>query len=46
MTRATQKGEELFYLDEFLRDQLGLDVAELKPAVSGGQEVSHFDGAM
>lgn len=33
MTRAAQKREEIFFADEFLRDQLTLKIAELKPAI-------------
>lgn len=33
MTRLAQKDEELFCLEEFLRKQLRLDVAEVKPAL-------------
>jgi hypothetical protein len=32
MTRAAQKDEELFYADEFVRQQLNLDVVKVKPA--------------
>jgi hypothetical protein len=34
MTRIAQKDEELFYLGEFLRDQLRLNVTELKPVLN------------
>jgi hypothetical protein len=33
MTRAAQKGEEIFYAGEFLRNQLRLNVAEIKSAI-------------
>jgi hypothetical protein len=33
MTRAAQKDEEIFYTGEFLRNQLKLNLAELKPAI-------------
>src|SRR5262245_48756667 len=33
MTRAAQKDEEIFYAGAFLRNQLKLNVADLKPAI-------------
>ncbi|MFO0811444.1 MAG: hypothetical protein U0746_22675 [Gemmataceae bacterium] len=48
MTRIAQKDEERFYLDEFLRNQLGLDLTELKPALKdppdGSATITNSDG--
>jgi len=40
MTRAAQKDEELAYLGEFLRDQLNLNLTELKPALKEPPDAS------
>jgi hypothetical protein len=48
MTRVAQKDEEIFYLDEFLRNQLGLNVIELGPALKeppdGSAAITNPDG--
>lgn len=48
MTRVEQKNEEIFYLDEFLRNQLGLNVIEVKPALKeppdGSAAIANSDG--
>ncbi len=40
MTRSAQKNEELWYLDEFLRKQLKLNVTKLKPTLEEPPDAS------
>ncbi|MHC4404156.1 MAG: hypothetical protein ACYTG0_31260 [Planctomycetota bacterium] len=48
MTRVAQKDEELFYLDEFLRNQLMFDVTVVTPALKdppdGSASITNTDG--